>query len=79
LDRFVNEQLTESRVGKAIEEFKKQAAELEPQVELEIIHHPVDPTLQTGESRLLGGAMEIRAPWSSLTESDAARHNDRND
>jgi hypothetical protein len=29
----------------------------------EIIHHPIDPELQTGESQLLGGAMEIRSPW----------------
>jgi hypothetical protein len=28
-----------------------------------ITHHVVDETLQTGDSRLLGGAMEIKAPW----------------
>jgi hypothetical protein len=28
-----------------------------------IIEHPIDPVLQTGESQLLGGAMEIKAPW----------------
>ena len=28
-----------------------------------ITHEPVDETLQTGDSRLLGGAMEIKAPW----------------
>jgi hypothetical protein len=27
------------------------------------IEHPIDPELQTGESRKLGGAMELRAPW----------------
>jgi hypothetical protein len=30
-----------------------------------ITHHAVDDSLQTGESRKLGGAMEIKAPWSS--------------
>lgn len=30
-----------------------------------ITHHPVDDTLQTGDSRLLGGAMEIKSPWSN--------------
>jgi len=30
-----------------------------------IIHHPIDPTLQTGDSKLLGGAMSIHAPWSA--------------
>jgi hypothetical protein len=28
-----------------------------------ITHDPVDDTLQTGESRKLGGAMQIKAPW----------------
>ena len=28
-----------------------------------IIEHPIDDALQTGASRLLGGAMEIKAPW----------------
>jgi hypothetical protein len=36
-----------------------QPAEPEPVV----THHAVDDTLQTGDSRLLGGAMEIKAPW----------------
>ena len=28
-----------------------------------ITHEPVDEALQTGDSRLLGGAMQIKAPW----------------
>jgi hypothetical protein len=28
-----------------------------------ITHHPIDETLQTGESCKLGGAMQIKAPW----------------
>ncbi|MDA0258832.1 MAG: hypothetical protein O2972_09110 [Cyanobacteria bacterium] len=28
-----------------------------------IIEHPIDDVLQTDASRLLGGAMEIKAPW----------------
>ncbi len=27
------------------------------------IEHPIDPVLQTGESKKLGGAMELKAPW----------------
>jgi len=34
---------------------------IEPPV---IIEHPVDPEMQTGDSRLLGGAMSIHAPWT---------------
>jgi len=28
-----------------------------------VMHHAVDDTLQTGDSRPLGGAMEIKSPW----------------
>jgi len=28
-----------------------------------VTNHAVDDTLQTGDSRLLGGAMQIKAPW----------------
>jgi len=28
-----------------------------------IEHHPIDDALQTGDSRLLGGPMEIKSPW----------------
>tara|TARA_R110000868_G_scaffold185367_2_gene427249 strand:- start:4564 stop:4767 length:204 start_codon:yes stop_codon:yes gene_type:complete len=34
--------------------------ELPPPV---LIEHPVDPELQTGDSALLGGAMELNSPW----------------
>lgn len=47
--------------------------ELENRIESEIerekqnkpiyIEHPIDPELQTSESKKLGGAMELRAPW----------------
>jgi len=47
--------------------------ELENRIESEIerekqnkpiyIEHPIDPVLQTGESKKLGGAMELKAPW----------------
>jgi len=58
-------------------EFKLKARldmiELENRIESEIeqeqqnkplyIEHPIDPVLQTGESKKLGGAMELKAPW----------------
>ena len=37
-----------------------QPTDPEPVIE----HHSIDDTLQTGDSRLLGGAMSIHAPWS---------------
>jgi hypothetical protein len=30
-----------------------------------LIEHPIDPTVQTGESRDLGGALELKAPWTN--------------
>jgi len=35
----------------------------EPTLPPVVIHHPIDDTVQTGESRLLGGGMSIHAPW----------------
>ena len=29
-----------------------------------IIEYPIDDSVQTGDSRLLGGPMEIKSPWS---------------
>jgi hypothetical protein len=37
-----------------------------------IVHHEIDEKLQTGESRLLGGAMSIHAPWSDEPEQNQA-------
>ena len=33
-------------------------------------HEPVNDDLQTGESRLLGGAMSVHAPWKNETEQN---------
>lgn len=41
-----------------------------PEPEPVITYHPIDPMLQTGDSRLLGGAIQIRAPWANDAESD---------
>lgn len=30
-----------------------------------IIEYPVDPSVQTGDSQLLGGAIEIKSPWAN--------------
>jgi hypothetical protein len=35
-----------------------------------IVHHEIDDTLQTGDSRLLGGAMSIHAPWTDDAKQD---------
>jgi hypothetical protein len=40
-------------------------SDLEREIEQKPIYreHPIDPDLQTGESRKLGGAMQLTAPW----------------
>ncbi len=35
-----------------------------------VVHEPPNDKLQTGESRLLGGAMSIHAPWSDALKQD---------
>ena len=37
--------------------------ELEKQNKPIYKEHPIDPVLQTGESKKLGGAMQLTAPW----------------
>ncbi len=45
------------------EERWRQAQPKEP--EPVVVQHEIDDRLQTGDSRLLGGAMSIHAPWSN--------------
>lgn len=42
---------------------KAEIEEMESREEPVIIEHPIDEKLQTGESRLLGGAISIHAPY----------------
>lgn len=58
--RQKNELLTPTRISEA----ERQWHAAQPKEPLPVvIHHLVDEELQTGDSRLLGGAMEIKAPW----------------
>jgi hypothetical protein len=57
----INESLTPSRIDRAIEDYHEQT-EIKPEAPV-IIEHPIDDELQTGESRKLGGGMEIRSSW----------------
>jgi hypothetical protein len=44
-------------------EFMAEQEKMDPLPKPVITHHPIDDTLQTGDSRLLGGGMSIQAPW----------------
>ena len=58
--RIVAEAKTLASLGAAEEAWHEAQPESPKPV---IIEHPIDDALQTGDSRLLGGAMEIKAPW----------------
>ena len=38
-----------------------------------VVHEAIDEELQTGASRLLGGAMSIHSPWTDGPEQDSPR------
>ena len=58
--RFVAEQKTLASIDQQVDAFHAAQPKAPDPV---IIEHPIDPVLQTGDSQLLGGAMEIKAPW----------------
>jgi len=61
VNQYRNEALIKPRLDQAIQDWHlTQPAPPEP----EVIHHAINPELQTGDSALLGGAMEIKAPWN---------------
>ena len=58
--QFINEAKTIASIDQQIDAWHE--AQPEPPAPI-IIEHPIDETVQTGDSQLLGGAMEIKAPW----------------
>jgi hypothetical protein len=58
--QIVAEAKTIASIDKQVDAWHKAQPESPKPV---IIEHPIDDALQTGASRLLGGAMEIKAPW----------------
>ena len=63
----MNELLSDAEVSRAIRDFAKSEQQSPPEPP-PIIEHPIDDQTQTGDSRLLGGPMEIRSPWSDEEE-----------
>ena len=58
--QLINEHKTIASIDAQVETWHESQPEPEAPV---IVEHPVDETLQTGDSLLLGGAIEIKAPW----------------
>jgi hypothetical protein len=67
----MNEQLTSGRVTSAIRRYEQQE-EAQVPTSPPIEHSPIDPSRQTGDSRLLGGEMRMRAPWVEDPPDSAA-------
>ena len=59
--QFIAEQKTLASIDQQVDAFHAAQPTAPDPV---IIQHPIDPVLQTGDSQLLGGAMEIKSPWS---------------
>ena len=58
--QLINEHKTIASIDKQVDAWHE--AQPEPPAPI-IVKHPIDDTLQTGDSRLLGGGMSIHAPW----------------
>ena len=61
--QFINEQKTIASIDTQVVEFMAEQEKIDTPPEPVITHHLIDDTLQTGDSRLLGGGMSIQAPW----------------
>jgi hypothetical protein len=61
--QFINEQKTIASIDTQIAEFMIKQEKIDAAPTPVIVHHPIDETVQTGESQLLGGAMSIQSPW----------------
>ena len=57
---LINEAKTLASIDQQVDAWHAAQPEPLPPV---IIEHPIDPVLQPGDSQLLGGAMEIKAPF----------------
>jgi len=61
--QFVNEQKTIASIETQVVQFMAEQEKIDAAPEPVIVHHPIDDTVQSGDSRLLGGGMSIQAPW----------------
>jgi hypothetical protein len=58
--QLINEHKTIASIDKQVDAWH--GTQPEPPAPI-IVEHPIDDTLQTGDSRLLGSGMSIHAPW----------------
>ena len=58
--QLINEHKTIASIDKQVDAWHEAQPDSPPPATVE---HPIDDTLQTGDSRLLGGGISIHAPW----------------
>ena len=63
IKQFINEQKTIASIDTQIAEFMVEQEKIDPTPVPVIVHHSIDEAVQTGDSKLLGGAMSIQSPW----------------
>ena len=61
--QLINEQKTIASIDTQVAEFMVGQEKIDAAPVPIIVHHPIDETVQTGDSQLLGGAMSIQSPW----------------
>jgi hypothetical protein len=61
--QFINEQKTIASIDTQVVQFMAEQEKIDVDLAPVIVNYPIDDTLQTGDSRLLGGGMNIQAPW----------------
>ena len=63
IKQFINEQKTIASIDTQVTEFMVEQEKIDSASVPVIVHHPIDETVQTGDSQLLGGAMSIHSHW----------------
>ena len=65
LNRWAQDYKFEKTLKPRLDREEKRWHQAQPEQPMPVvIHHEINDELQTGESRKLGGAMEIKSPWS---------------
>ena len=61
--QLVNEAKTLASIDAEVKAFHVAQEAMAPPAPPIVVEHPIDTTVQTGDSALLGGGMSIHAPW----------------
>jgi hypothetical protein len=60
---LINEAKTLASIDAEVKAFHVAQEAMDPPAPPIVVEHPIDTTVQPGDSALLGGGMSIHAPW----------------